>query len=119
MGRESEFSVIASEMRHRYDFQPRRLGLSGFKQFMQEAENKGSIKIVTEGMQDFAYLPEDWEAIEKQEETSQTQTEDDSDTSVQLTDLNPGDVRNFLRFVANLESKSKYLRMPYVVANLP
>ena len=26
--------------------------------------NKGTIKIVTEGMQDWAYLPEDWEAIE-------------------------------------------------------
>jgi uncharacterized LabA/DUF88 family protein len=117
-GQGVQFSVIANEMRHRYDFQPRRLGLSGFKRFMQEAENKGAIKIVTEGMQDFAYLPEDWEAIEKQEEVSQAQPEEESDTTVKLTDLNPGDVRNFLRFVANLESKSKYLRMPYLVANL-
>lgn len=112
------FSVIASELRHRYDFQPRRFGLSGFKQFMQEAQNQGVIKIVTEGMQDWAYLPEDWEAIERQEEASQAQPEEDSDTSVKLTDLDPEDLRNFLRFVANLESKSKYLRMPYVVANL-
>jgi uncharacterized LabA/DUF88 family protein len=112
------FSVIANEMRHRYDFQPRRLGLSGFKQLMQEAQNKGTIKIVTEGMQDWAYLPEDWEAIEKQEETSQAQPEDDSETSVKLTDLDPDDLRNFVRFVANLESKSKYLRMPYVIANM-
>lgn len=113
------FSVIASELRHRYDFQPRRFGLSGFKQFMQEAQNQGVIKIVTEGMQDWAYLPEDWEAMERQEEVSQAQPEEDSgDTPVKLTDLGPDDLRNFLRFVSNLESKSKYLRMPYVVANL-
>jgi uncharacterized LabA/DUF88 family protein len=117
-GQGVQFSVIANDMRHRYDFQPRRLGLSGFKQFMQEAQNKGVIKIVTEGMQDWAYLPEDWEAIEKQEETSQAQPEEDSDTSVKLTDLGPDDLRNFTRFISNLESKSKYLRMPYVVANI-
>jgi len=118
-GQGVQFSVIANEMRHRYDFQPRRLGLSGFKQFMQEAENKGVIKIVTEGMQDWAYLPEDWEAMERQEEVvSAGQPDEDADSSVKLTDLDPDDLRNFLRFIATLEAKSKYLRMPYVVANL-
>lgn len=113
------FSVIAGELRHRYDFQPRRFGVAGFKQFMQEAQNQGIIKIVTEGMQDWAYLPEDWEAMERQEEASQTRTEEeDADTSVKLTDLNESDLKRFIRFVANLESKSKYLRMPYLVANL-
>ncbi|HEV3311251.1 MAG TPA: NYN domain-containing protein [Chloroflexota bacterium] len=117
-GQGVQFSVIAGDLRHRYDFQPRRYGLSGFKQFMQEAENSGVIKIVTEGMQDFAYLPEDLAAIENQEEVSQTHPEEESNTIVKLTDLDPDDVRTFLRAVANLESKSKYLRMPYVVANL-
>src|SRR5581483_396440 len=95
-----------------------RLGLSGFKQFMQEAQNKGAIKIVTEGMQDWAYLPEDWEAIEKQEESSQAQAEEDNETSVRVSDLDPDDLRNFVRFIDNLSSKSKYLRMPYVIANM-
>ncbi len=117
-GQGALFSVIAHDLRHRYDFSPRRLGFSGFKQFMQEAQNQGVIKIVTEGMQDWAYLPEDWEAIERQEEASQAQPEEDATTSVRLTDLDPDDLRNFLRSIATLESKSKYLRMPYIVANL-
>jgi len=118
-GQGVSFSSIAGEMRHRYDFQPRRIGVAGFKQFMQDAENQGVIKIVTEGMQDFAYLPEHLEAIERQEEEegSQSQPEDDNAT-VKLTDLDPVDMRRFLGAIANLESKSKYLRMPYVVANL-
>lgn len=114
------FSGIAGEMRHRYDFQPRRIGVSGFKQFMQDAENQGVIKIVTEGMQDFAYLPEHLEAIEREEEEegARSQAGDDGDTSVKLTDLDRDDLGRFLGAIGNLESKSKYLRMPYVVANL-
>jgi len=113
------FGLIANEMRHRYDFQPRRVGVSGFKEFMQEAENAGTIKIVTEGMQDFAYLPEHLAAIERQEEEegSRQQPEDD-EASVKLTDLDQDDLRRFLGSIVTLESKSKYLRMPYVVANL-
>jgi uncharacterized LabA/DUF88 family protein len=117
-GQGALFSVIANELRHRYDFQPRRFGVSGFKQFMREAENQGVIKIVTEGMQDWAYLPEDMERMEREEETSDTKAEEDVDSSVKISDLNPEDLRSVLRFLANLESKSKYLRMPYVIANL-
>ena len=117
-GQGALFSVIANELRHRYDFQPRRFGVSGFKQFMREAENQGVIKIVTEGMQDWAYLPEDMERMEREEEGSDIKAEEDVDSSVKITDLNPEDLRSLLRFLANLESKSKYLRMPYVIANL-
>jgi uncharacterized LabA/DUF88 family protein len=115
------FSAIATEMRHRYDFQPKRFGFSGFKQFMQEAERQGIIKIVTEGMQDWAYLPEDYErmvAMEQQDETAPEQGDEDFDSSVSLSDLDENTRRDFIRFIANLEAKSKYLRLPYVVANL-
>ncbi len=117
-GQGALFSVIANELRHRYDFQPRRFGVSGFKQFMREAESEGAIKIVTEGMQDWAYLPEDMEKMEREEEGAPPQAEEDVDSSVKITDLAREDLQSFLRFVANLEDKSKYLRMPYVVANL-
>ncbi|HZT95964.1 MAG TPA: NYN domain-containing protein [Chloroflexota bacterium] len=119
-GQGALFSVIANELRHRYDFQPRRFGVSGFKQFMRQAENEGAIKIVTEGMQDWAFLPEDVERMEREEEEEGTprQVEEDVDNSVKLTDLDRDDLYGFLRYIANLEDKSKYLRMPYVVANL-
>jgi uncharacterized LabA/DUF88 family protein len=119
-GQGALFSAIANDLRHRYDFQPRRFGVSGFKQFMQEAQEQNIIKIVTEGMQDWAYLPEDWEALENgEEDSSQTNgVEDDSETSVRLTDLTDKEVTTLLQFIAGLESKSKYLRMPYVVAKL-
>jgi uncharacterized LabA/DUF88 family protein len=117
-GQGVSFSGISGEMRHRYDFQPRRIGVSGFKQFMQEAENKGVIKIVTEGMQDFAYLPEHFAAIEREEEEGSQVQADDDDASVKLSDLDTDDTQRLMQAVINLESKSKYLRMPYVVANL-
>ena len=97
-GQGALFSVIANELRHRYDFQPRRFGVSGFKQFMREAENQGVIKIVTEGMQDWAYLPEDMERMEREEEGSDIKAEEDVDSSVKITDLNPEDLRSLLRF---------------------
>lgn len=98
------------------------LGFERFKDFMQEAERRGHIKIVTRGLQDWAYLPEQYDHL------TETEAEvEDAETSVSDADLPPGvavaaldddEQRTFIKYLVELEDRSDYMIPPYVVSHL-
>jgi uncharacterized LabA/DUF88 family protein len=98
------------------------LGFERFKDFMQEAERRGYIRIVTRGLQDWAYLPEQYEHLtdsEAEEEEAES-SEDGSELSpaVAVGALDEDEQRIFVRYLLDLEGRSEYLIPPYIVSHL-
>ena len=98
------------------------LGFERFKDFMQEAERRGQIRIVTRGLQDWAYLPEQYERMtEAEAEAEEEETEDaerDVPPAVAVGALDEDEQRTLLRYLVDLEDRSEYLIPPYVVSHL-
>ncbi|HEX8919123.1 MAG TPA: NYN domain-containing protein [Chloroflexota bacterium] len=100
----------------------RALGFERFKDFMQEAERRGHVKIVTRGLQDWAYLPEQYDRMTEEEaeaEEEETQQSDGDGTArVPVAALDDDEQRAFMRYVMELEGRSDYLIPPYIVTHL-
>lgn len=98
------------------------LGFERFKDFMQEAERQGRIKIVTRGLQDWAFLPEQYERMtEAEEEAEEEGIQDlgrDSEPGVAIGALDEEEQRSFVRYLKDLEDRSEYLIPPYIVSHL-
>lgn len=118
----SLFSWIGIQLGRRgADF--RTLGFERFKDFMQEAERRGYIRILTRGLQDWAYLPEQYEQMteteaEVQEAEDEETNGDDLRGNVAVAALDADDQHNLLRYLIQLEDKSEYLIPPYIVSHL-
>jgi uncharacterized LabA/DUF88 family protein len=97
------------------------LGFERFKDFMQEAERRGNIRILTRGLQDWAYLPEQYEHMTETELAAEEQ-ESNEDSELQsvvaVQALDPDAQRHFLRYLVDLENRSEYLIPPYIVSHL-
>lgn len=117
----SLFSWLGIQLSRR-GFDHRQLGFERFKDFMEEAERKGYIRTLTRGLQDWAYLPEQYEQLtqteEAVEEEESAEAEEDLQTSVAVTALDDEDQRNFLRYLVDLQERSEYLIPPYIVSHL-
>lgn len=100
----------------------RALGFERFKDFMEEAERRGQIRILTRGLQDWAYLPEQYEQMTETEAAAEEEENrsDDSDLSshVAVGALDEDEQRNFARYLVELERRSEYLIPPYIVSHL-
>jgi len=98
------------------------LGFERFKDFMQEAERGGYIRILTRGLQDWAYLPEQYEHMTETELAAEEQEDNDGDGDLQsvvaVQALDPDAQRHFLRYLVDLENRSEYLIPPYIVSHL-
>lgn len=117
----SLFSWIGIQLGRR-GFDHRALGFERFKDFMGEAERRGYVKILTRGLQDWAYLPEQYEQMTEAEEEEQAEesAEDSSDLRpvVAVAALAEDDQQNFIRYLLDLEQQSDYLIPPYIVSHL-
>ncbi len=100
----------------------RALGFERFKDFMQEAERRGYIRILTRGLQDWAYLPEQYDKMTETElaEEEEEINEGDADLhgTVAVSALDEDGQRNLLRYLLDLERRSEYLIPPYIVSHL-
>lgn len=98
----------------------RSLGFERFKDFMQEAERRGYIRTVTRGLQDWAYLPEQYEQMTEAEAEEEETHEDEADAplTVAVAALDEEEQRVFMRYLLELESRSEYLIPPYIVSHL-
>ncbi|HEX6508359.1 MAG TPA: NYN domain-containing protein [Chloroflexota bacterium] len=100
----------------------RAIGFERFKDFMQEAERRGYIRILTRGLQDWAYLPEQYEQMTETELAAEEEDINDGDEdihgTVAVSALDEDAQRNFLRFLMDLEQRSEYLIPPYIVSHL-
>jgi hypothetical protein len=89
---------------------------------MQEAERRGHIRIVTRGLQDWAYLPEQYEHLtEAEEEVEEAETQNDSadySPEVSVGALDEEEQKNFVRYLVDLQDRSEYLIPPYIVSHL-
>jgi uncharacterized LabA/DUF88 family protein len=98
------------------------LGFERFKDFMQDAERRGYIRILTRGLQDWAYLPEQYEGMTETEVAVEEQEGANGDGDLQplvaVQALDPDGQRNFLRYLIDLEGRSEYLIPPYIVSHL-
>lgn len=117
----SLFSWIGIQLARR-GFDYRSLGFERLKDFLQEAERTGRIKIVTRGLQDWAYLPEQYEHIaeneaEEEEEERRGETEE-VPSGVLVGALDEDAQRNLVRYLVTLERRSDYLIPPYIVSHL-
>jgi uncharacterized LabA/DUF88 family protein len=116
----SLFSWIGIQLGRR-GLDHRSLGFERFKDFMQEAERRGYVKVVTRGLQDWAYLPEQYEQMTEAEAEAQEEEEESEDgarPTAALSALDEDDQRNFLRYLIDLENRSEYLIPPYIVSHL-
>jgi uncharacterized LabA/DUF88 family protein len=117
----SLFSWIGIQL-GRKGFDYRSLGFERLKDFLREAENQGRIRILTRGLQDWAYLPEQYEEIMENEVAAEEETEpeeyDDLPGGVAVSALDEEAQRNFLRYLIDLERRSDYLIPPYIVSHL-
>ncbi|GAC1396573.1 MAG: hypothetical protein NVSMB52_10120 [Chloroflexota bacterium] len=117
----SLFSWIGIQLgRKGLDF--RALGFERFKDFMQEAEKRGYVRVITRGLQDWAYLPEQYEQMTETEAKVQEEEAEDIETglrpNVAVTALAEEDQQNLMRYLADLEGRSDYLIPPYIVSHL-
>ncbi|MGH2441896.1 MAG: NYN domain-containing protein [Chloroflexota bacterium] len=117
----SLFSWIGIQLGRRgVDF--RALGFERFKDFMQEAERRGRVRVLTRGLQDWAYLPEQYEQMTETEAEAEEEENDGEDSeirsSVSVTALDEDEQRNLLRYLIELEQRSDYLIPPYIVSHL-
>lgn len=119
----SLFSWIGIQLGRR-GFDYRSVGFERLKDFLREAERNGRIRIVTRGLQDWAYLPEQYEHIMESEVEAEAQEEEtqenysDLPAGVAVTALEEESQRNFLRYLVELERRSDYLIPPYIVSHL-
>jgi uncharacterized LabA/DUF88 family protein len=98
------------------------LGFERFKDFMQEAERRGYIRILTRGLQDWAYLPEQYDKMTETELAAEEEeiTDGDADLhgTVAVSALDEDGQRNLMRYLVDLERRSEYLIPPYIVSHL-
>lgn len=98
------------------------LGFERFKDFMQEAERRGYIRILTRGLQDWAYLPEQYDKMTETELAAEEDeiTDGDADLhgTVAVSALDEDGQRNLMRYLVDLEQRSEYLIPPYIVSHL-
>lgn len=116
----SLFSWIGVQLTRR-GVDHRALGFERFKDFMQEAQRRGYIQIVTRGLQDWAYLPEQYEHLTETEveaEEEEETTEADLPTGVTVSALGDEEQKTFVRYLEDLEQHSEYLIPPYIVSHL-
>lgn len=118
----SLFSWIGIQLGRR-GFDHRAAGFERFKDFMEEAERRGHVKIVTRGLQDWAYLPEQYEQImETEAEAEEAEEEAESGpqlrTTVGIAALAEDEQAHFIRYLHDLEARSEYLIPPYIVSHL-
>lgn len=118
----SLFSWIGIQLTRR-GIDHRALGFERFKDFMEEAQRRGHIRILTRGLQDWAYLPEQYEHLTEDEEEVEEQEEEHEDeqdlpTAARLSSLPEDDQVNLVRYLRDLEERSEYLIPPYVVSHL-
>jgi hypothetical protein len=117
----SLFSWIGIQLARR-GFDYRSLGFERLKDFLREAERTGRIRIVTRGLQDWAYLPEQYEHMaenEAAEEEEESRGEaDEIPGGVVIGALDEDAQRNFIRYLVELERRSEYLIPPYIVSHL-
>lgn len=117
----SLFSWIGIQLsRKGIDF--RALGFERFKDFMQEAERRGYVRILTRGLQDWAYLPEQYEQMTETEAEAQAAEGDSADNDIRsgvaISALDDDDQANLLRYLVELQRRSDYLIPPYIVSHL-
>jgi uncharacterized LabA/DUF88 family protein len=99
----------------------RSLGFERFKDFMQEAERRGYVRVVTRGLQDWAYLPEQYEQMTEAEAAAQEEEEESDDgarPTAPVSSLDEDDQHNFVEYLMDLERRSEYLIPPYIVSHL-
>ena len=117
----SLFSWIGIQLGRR-GLDHRSLGFERFKDFMQEAERRGIVRILTRGLQDWAYLPEQYDHMTQVEEEAEEEEaeEDESDLrpTAAVASLAEEDQRNFVRYLLELEERSDYLIPPYIISHL-
>ncbi len=118
----SLFSWIGIQLARR-GIDHRALGFERFKDFMEEAERRGHIRILTRGLQDWAYLPEQYEHLaeeteEEEEDEDAPEDETDLPTAARLSSLPEDDQINLVRYMRDLEDNSEYLIPPYIVSHL-
>lgn len=116
----SLFSWIGTQLGRR-GVDHRAVGFERFKDFMQEAERRGYIRIVTRGLQDWAYLPEQYERLTEAEveaEEAETQNDGDLPPAVPVSALDDEAQRMFMRYLVDLEARSDYLIPPYIISHL-
>lgn len=117
----SLFSWIGIQLGRRgVDF--RALGFERFKDFMQEAERRGFVRVLTRGLQDWAYLPEQYEQMTETEaeaqEAESADSEQDFQPTVAVSVLDEDDQRNLRQYLFDLAQRSDYLIPPYIVSHL-
>jgi hypothetical protein len=116
----SLFSWIGIQL-GRQGIDHRALGFERLKDFMQEAERQGHIRTVTRGLQDWAFLPEQYERMteaEAEAEAEEIQDGKDLPSSVSVTALDEDEQRALVRYFVDLEDRSEYLIPPYIVSHL-
>jgi uncharacterized LabA/DUF88 family protein len=100
----------------------RALGFERFKDFMQEAERRGYIRILTRGLQDWAYLPEQYDKMTENELAAEEEEISDGDAdlhgTVAVSALDEDGQYNLVRYLVDLERRSEYLIPPYIVSHL-
>jgi uncharacterized LabA/DUF88 family protein len=100
----------------------RALGFERFKDFMQEAERRGYIRILTRGLQDWAYLPEQYDKMTETELAAEEEEISDGDAdlhgTVAVSALDEDGQYNLVRYLVDLERRSEYLIPPYIVSHL-
>jgi uncharacterized LabA/DUF88 family protein len=117
----SLFSWIGIQLsRHGVDLKS--LGFERLKDFMQEAERRGQIRILTRGLQDWAYLPDQYERLIEEggteEEASDADEDQDLGTPPALAALDEEEQINLVRYISDLQERSEYLIPPYIVSHL-
>src|SRR5439155_13359342 len=107
----SLFSWIGIQLGRR-GFDHQTLGFERFKDFMQEAERQGYVRVLTRGLQDWAYLPEQYELMTETEAAVQEEESNDGNGDIQATvavgALAVEDQQNLLRYLSELERRSDY-----------
>lgn len=98
------------------------LGFERFKDFMQEAERRGYIRILTRGLQDWAYLPEQYDKMTETELAAEEEESGEGEAelhgTVAVSALDEDGQRNLMRYLVDLERRSEYLIPPYIVSHL-
>lgn len=117
----SLFSWIGIQLARR-GFDYRTLGFERLKDFLREAERTGRIRIVTRGLQDWAYLPEQYDHMAENEAAEEEEENrgdvDEIPGGVVIGALDEDAQRNFVRYLVELEKRSEYLIPPYIVSHL-
>jgi uncharacterized LabA/DUF88 family protein len=115
----SLFSWIGIQLARR-GFDYRALGFERLKDFLREAERAGRIRILTRGLQDWAYLPQQYEEMTESEEEAQEEASEETElpVGVAVAALDEEAQQNFLRYLVELERRSDYLIPPYIVSHL-